>query len=97
MARARRNASHDIDEDRDAPDQADLDRFGGDSDECPSCGRSLYDDASICPHCLEVIDRASSGCCGGGGRFGRPPLWLVVTLGLVVAALLAPFVLPLLR
>ncbi len=43
------------------PSEADLDRFGGDTDACPNCGEEVWHDAAICPSCRSAIqDRADS-------------------------------------
>jgi predicted nucleic acid-binding Zn ribbon protein len=44
------------DEDRDQPQQADIDELGGDDEgedtaACPFCGRAIYEDADRCPYC----------------------------------------------
>lgn len=45
---------------------------------CPQCGESIADDASVCRHCLHVLDREAwgahdAGRLGANGRgAGRP-------------------------
>ncbi|KAA0213741.1 MAG: zinc ribbon domain-containing protein [Leptolyngbya sp. PLA3] len=41
--------------DPDGPSAEDLDRFGDEFRTCPNCGRQIYDQADICPHCREAI------------------------------------------
>lgn len=70
------------DPDFESPSDADLERFGDESVACTSCGASIYDDVSVCPKCLmPIASRRSSA---------RPPLWLIIVLGLVVLAMTAP-------
>lgn len=33
------------------PSADDLDRFGDEMTPCASCGRRVYDQAEVCPHC----------------------------------------------
>ena len=71
-------------DDPEAPDEEDLERFGGDMIRCPDCGEEIYDEAPRCPSCgtwLSGADRAGSG---------RLPAWLVA---LVVALILISFLL----
>ncbi len=49
---------HDFDPDREGIGDADLARFGGDSDDdddpesrCPECGAAIYHDAALCHSC----------------------------------------------
>jgi uncharacterized OB-fold protein len=37
--------------DPDGPSEADLDRFGGETVTCASCGADHYDQLDTCPHC----------------------------------------------
>src|SRR5690606_7728919 len=81
MARTR----DEIDE---GPDDEDLERFGDDAHERPSCGRAVYDDLATCPHCYASLTSKRSSA--------APPLWLVIVLGLVVCAMVAPLLFALL-
>lgn len=60
-------------DDRELPDEADMDP---DEDEetqpCPYCGKPVYEQAQVCPHCRSYIalDEAP----------GRKPLWLIVAV-----------------
>ena len=66
-----------FDEDHEGPSEADLERFGGDTASCPSCGAEVWDGATICPGCGMIADEIS----GGRGRGA----W--VTIGLIVGGL----------
>lgn len=37
--------------DPEGPSGSDLDRFGDELTPCRHCGKSIYDQAEICPHC----------------------------------------------
>lgn len=41
--------------DPEGPSPEDVARLDRDAEACPSCGSELYDDASICPVCNEII------------------------------------------
>lgn len=73
--------------DHEAPDDFDTDDGGKSADAsvdtipCPYCGKAVYEQAELCPHCrsyLSVEDRPL-----------RKPLWLVLA---VIACLLAVLV-----
>lgn len=66
-----------FDEDREGPSEADLERFGGETTLCPSCGGEVWDGATICPGCGAIADEMS----GGRGRGA----W--VTIGLIAGGL----------
>ena len=40
-----------------------------DLDDCPRCGRSIYDDSERCPHCGKYLSREEPG--------RRQPWWVV--------------------
>jgi hypothetical protein len=70
------NSPHDDEadlRDREFPDETDLDDAGEpsvDLETCPYCGKAVYAQADICPHCRSFIS------------FGAPPprpLWIIVT------------------
>ncbi|MBX3318091.1 MAG: hypothetical protein KF902_14640 [Phycisphaeraceae bacterium] len=67
------------------PSDADVIRFGDDSTRCRRCKTLLYDDLDICPRCAEPVMNANTR---------RLPLWVIIALGLVLAAMVAPAVLP---
>lgn len=69
------------------PSDADVIRFDGDSTRCRRCKTLLYDDLDSCPRCGEAVGSPS-------GR--KMSMWVVIVLGLVVVAMMAPFVLPVL-
>jgi hypothetical protein len=68
------------------PSAEDLDRFGGDTGHCPSCGAEIWDQAEVCPECGEYIV---------GGTRSRPPLedwfrrrWMLLIIAAVIVAFL---------
>jgi len=76
----------DVDEDdlddREFPNPADVDDSESvDTDPCRYCGRPVYEQAEVCPHCGNFISRQDS-------LPSRKPLWIIagaiVTLGLIV-------------
>lgn len=69
------------------PDDADVIRFNDDSTRCRRCKTLLYDDLDICPRCGEEV---------ATGKSCTMPWWVIVALGLVIAAFLAPAILPVL-
>jgi uncharacterized OB-fold protein len=62
--------------DDEGPSEADLERFGDATRRCPECGREVYDEAAICPHCGHAFSEAAR----------RPPVWAIVTVVVVIAA-----------
>lgn len=62
--------------DDEGPSEADIERFGDATRQCPECGREVYDEAEICPHCGHAFSREAR----------RAPVWVVVTAVVVVAA-----------
>ena len=46
-------------DDREMPDESDMDPEGAVdlSDPCPFCGKAVFEDAEICPHCRNFITR----------------------------------------
>lgn len=60
--------------DRDAPQAADLDRFGSDTVTCRTCGHEVYDEVDVCPRC-------------GAGVMATPtgfPRWVVIVAAIVL-------------
>ncbi len=55
-----------------------------DLDECPRCGRLIYDDSERCPKCGAYVTREE-------GRSGRP--WWVVAGSLVCLAMVVYWIL----
>lgn len=37
------------------PSPEDIERFGSETINCSSCGKEVYDEAAICPACLEPV------------------------------------------
>lgn len=66
------------DEDADLPEEDE----GDDLDECPRCGRSIYDDSERCPRCGQYLSREEVG------PTTSQPLWVrvaaVILLGIMV-------------
>ncbi|QYK47653.1 MAG: hypothetical protein KF838_12775 [Phycisphaeraceae bacterium] len=69
------------------PSDADVIRFNDDSVRCRRCKTLLYDDLDSCPRCGEDI---------ASGKSRSMPWWVILALGLVLAAMVAPAVLPVL-
>ena len=65
------------------PSASDLDRFGDELTTCRHCGHRFYDQAELCPHCLAPV----------GAERQRAPLWIVVTVILVLIGLALVWVL----
>lgn len=65
------------------PSEADIERFSDATRKCPECGRDVYDEAEICPHCGHAFSGEPKGT----------PAWVVVTAIIVVAALVLFFTL----
>ncbi len=78
-----RRIPRDPDEDDLGPLPQDLERFGDDAQECPSCGRQVFADTEVCYHCGRPMRRADRA----------PPPWVLITAGVVIAALVLAFVL----
>ena len=69
-------------DDRESPDPADVDDSESvDTDPCPYCGRPVYEQVEVCPHCKNFISREDS-------LPSRKPLWIIagviVTLVVIV-------------
>lgn len=67
--------------DPEAPSPEDLARFDRDDLTCPSCGCELYDDASVCPVCSEIIAGPDPGP-------ARKYLWPLVAAAVLLLFLL---------
>ena len=55
-------------------------RRDDDTDECPYCRRSIYDDAVQCPHCGNYLSREDAP--------SRRPWWIIVCAVLALIAAL---------
>lgn len=64
--------------DPDGPSAADLDRFGDEMVTCPSCGKQIYDQSEMCPHCGHAMETPAK----------RIPLWTILLTILLGALLL---------
>ena len=71
---------HDGREDDDDDDSAG-DDSDNDLDECPRCGRLIFDDSERCPRCGVYLSREETGA--------RHPWW--VTVGAVVSLLMVVY------
>jgi len=75
--------AHSFDEDdRDAPQEMDLEWAEEQDDEvpCPNCGEPIHEDSPRCPRCGQWVDAGSSGSSRGWG-------WLIVAAFLVAVIL----------
>jgi predicted nucleic acid-binding Zn ribbon protein len=54
-------------------------RDADNTDECPHCRRSIYDDAEQCPYCGEYISLEDAP--------SRRPLWIIVCTVLCLIAM----------
>jgi len=72
------------DHDKDAPRLEDVEEFGDATRRCPQCSTDVYDEADLCYKCGHAF---------GAEKQATPKPWVLVVIGLVVAAILAPFVL----
>lgn len=70
----------DFDDDREGVAEQDLARFGGDDISCPSCGVSVYHDATQCHKCGHAMTSDSTV---------PDKKWVPVVAGVIVAAFLA--------
>ncbi|MEL7474106.1 MAG: hypothetical protein AAGK04_12380 [Planctomycetota bacterium] len=50
--------------DPEGPSEADLARFGSDTRACPNCGSDVYDEATVCQTCGEIISETKSASKG---------------------------------
>ncbi|GMV24343.1 MAG: hypothetical protein AMXMBFR58_03740 [Phycisphaerae bacterium] len=57
------------------PQDADLERFGGETRPCPSCGADVYDEVEWCHKCGHVFSQADH----------KVPRWVLVTAVTLVA------------
>ncbi|MEL6499422.1 MAG: hypothetical protein AAFZ67_00375 [Planctomycetota bacterium] len=46
--------------DPEGPSADDIARFGRDGSDCPSCGAEVFDDATVCPICGDLLTRDTS-------------------------------------
>ena len=90
---AYRDAPYDEDDeanldDREEPDEADTDpdgRLGADLVPCPYCGKAVYEEADVCPHCgsFIVAERVTS----------KRPWWVVAAAIVLLAAVISGWLL----
>lgn len=68
--------------DPEGPSGADLDRFGDELTRCKRCGQSMYDQATVCPSCGELVEEGEK----------RLSVWMILGLiGLIVLMLMFVF------
>lgn len=81
MIDARRVRREDDDEAFDeGPQAADIERFSGVTRRCPACKKDVFDDSAVCYHCGHAFERTTEGST-------KTPLWVVITVLLVVLAM----------
>ncbi len=68
----------DHDDDPDAPQPEDVERFSDVTQTCPECGKDLFDDAEVCWNCGCAVSEART-------RAARPPLWALIAGALALA------------
>ena len=66
--------------DPDGPSPEDLERFGDEHKDCPTCGASIYDQIEMCPHCGHAFVDADTT--------SQKPLWWTIAFTVVVIAFL---------
>ena len=77
-----------FDDDPESPDASDVDPKREDDDsvdmeECPNCGKQIYDQAGYCPHCRDHV-------VVGQGTHRKPGWIIVVAIVLLVILLWKP-------
>jgi predicted nucleic acid-binding Zn ribbon protein len=75
-ARENDDDAWDDDEDHEGPSRRDRQRFNDVTRSCPACGKQVFDDASVCYHCGELMDAPR------GPKAN--PLWKVVIVIVLV-------------
>lgn len=71
------------------PDDVDSDDYADDSDEsaetvaCSSCGRDVYEEATMCPYCGEFLSASTSAW------DDRPSWWSTIGFVGIIAVILA--------
>jgi predicted nucleic acid-binding Zn ribbon protein len=75
-------------DDREDPDEADIDdhdHIPAETVPCPYCGKDVYENAELCPHCRSYISREDS-------RPPRRPKWLAIGAIVTVVVILVVWV-----
>ncbi len=49
----------------DGPSPEDIERFGDVTRTCPSCGKEVFDDVSVCYHCGAAVEEKPDGAVSG--------------------------------
>jgi hypothetical protein len=82
------NSTEDDLDDRELPDESDMDpdgdEDGPDTEPCPTCKRLVYAEDQYCPHC---------GCDISQHARGGPSLWLALIVALCLILMLLCYVL----
>lgn len=77
-------------DDRELPDESDMDDDDGgdsvDTEPCPFCGKPIYEQAQVCPHCGNYI-------CIEDVRSSRKPLWFIIGAIVAIAVVVLVWVL----
>jgi hypothetical protein len=75
-------------DDRDAPQEIDLNQDGDETDEytidCPYCGQTIHEDTILCPYCDQFIIEDSPAAQRSQGWFWPVMVVLLVAVILVV-------------
>jgi uncharacterized OB-fold protein len=70
--------------DDDGPIASDLEKFGGVTQSCESCGTTLHDDVEICWKCGHAL---------GTHPVKQVPMWVLITAGVLLAVFVLGMVL----
>jgi len=70
------------------PDDADLERFGGETATCPSCGAEMWDQAERCPSCGDYV------VAGPRGQPWARLIWIIAAILAAAGLLLAVLGIP---
>ena len=74
--------------DREAPDPSDMDDSDDEDEDttpCPYCGKSVYEQAEVCPYCHNYISREDAA--------RRYPWWIWVGIALCLLGVVSYFIL----
>ncbi len=67
-------------DDDESPDESDRDEEVNDTRPCPYCGKEIYEQAEVCPHCRSYISLEQVA--------SRRPIWIWVTGVVLLAAMI---------
>jgi hypothetical protein len=72
-----------VDEDPDPSDQDSTDEDGDEvGEQCPHCGKYIFEEAAVCPHCLSPIDMSVHNWRHGKKWFIAGLVTVVIIIGL---------------